>query len=471
MTSGEGRQLLPGGGGKNFAGVTGAVQALYEEYPYPQFRQIFVCPDAAASLGYIAHRCYRPEPFRPRRVLVAGCGTTQAVSTAASNPAAAVVGIDISQESLQISERMAGDLGLKNLQLRQEDILAFSGHDGQFDLIDCYGVLHHTADPLRGFRNLARALAPDGLMSVMVYSQRVRHEIGEFQQIFRMLNRVRENRGGNASLASRMALAQRLAGILAGSDSRLKTTGQKASAMLPEDRTRFADTYLQPREVRYTLDELLKMVSEAGLDLVNFVHEREWDPAAYLDDPELLARLQNLPREDRWRFCDVAGSPFYHFLCARPSSRVFRLRPCLADDALMLALVPHAASVHSYPLRSNRVVGPAAQEPREGVTFVRRDGHIRFRGTLGELQMPRIAMEYIRLADGKRTVQEIAVAAAFHQGAIPPPTRAEVAAAFRAIFGMIPFLTADATQCHSCPLRAAAGTMSSATSTGTNRGI
>jgi SAM-dependent methyltransferase len=355
--------------------------------------------------------------------------------------------------------------------LRQEDILAFSGHDGQFDLIDCYGVLHHTADPLRGFRNLARALAPDGLMSVMVYSQRVRHEIGEFQQIFRMLNRVRENRGGNASLASRMALAQHMAGILAISDSRLKTTGQKASAMLPEDRTRFADTYVQPREVRYTLDELLKLVSEAGLDLVNFVHEREWDPAAYLDDPGLLARLQNLPREDRWRFCDVAGSPFYHFLCARPSSSVFRLRPCLAEDALMLALVPHAASVHSYPLRNNRVVGPAVQEPREGVTFVRRDGQIRFRGSLGELQVPPIVMEYIRLADGKRTVQEIAAAAALQQGMIPPPTRAEVAAAFRAIFGMTPFLTADTTRCHGCSLRTGAGTFSSATSTGTNRGI
>jgi SAM-dependent methyltransferase len=469
LTRDDGRQNLPGGDGTYFPGVTGAVQALYEEYPYPQFRQIFVRPDAAASLGYIAHRCYRPEPFRPRRILVAGCGTTQAVSTAASHPTASVLGIDISQESLRICERMAGDLGLKNLQVEQEDLLTFSGHDEQFDLIDCYGVLHHTADPLLGLRTLARALSPDGLMSVMVYSQRVRHEIGEFQQVYRMLNRVREGQGGDASLKDRMALARRLAGTLAGSNSRLNRTGQMAVAMFSDDRTRFADTYVQPREVRYTLDEVLKLVRGADLELRNFAHEREWDPGAYLDDSALLARVRSLPREDRWRFCDTAGSPFYHFLCAHPASGGVQPRPCLADDPLMLALVPHAPSVHSYPLRNNRVLGPAVQEPREGVTFIRQDGHIRFRGTLGEMQLPPIALEYIRLADGRRTVREIAAIAASRQGANRPATQAEVAAAFRAIFGMIPFLTADTTQCHGCPLRAAVGSTASATSPGTTR--
>ena len=452
MTSGEGRQLLPGGGGKNFAGVTGIVQGLYEEYPYPQFRQVTVCPDAAAHLGYVAHRCYRPEPFRPKRILVAGCGTTHAVGIAASNPGAAVVGIDISQESLRIAKRMAEGLRLTNLQLRQEDILAFSGHDGKFDFIDCYGVLHHTAEPLQGLRNLARALAQDGLMSIMVYSQRVRYEIGEFQQVFRMRNRVREGRGGNGSTGSRMAFAHRLAQVLAAADTRLTMEAQKAAALFQEDRTQFADTYVQPQELRYTLADVLGLVKGASLDLVNFVHEREWDPAAYLDDLALLTRLQSLTREDRWRFCDAAGSPFYHFVCAHPAAAPPRHRPCLADDGLMLDIVPHPCTVHSYPLKNNRVDGPALREPREGRTFARRGNRVRFRGSLGELDAPPIVLEYIRLAGGKRTAREIAAAAA-RRASAGSPDPAEVAAAFRALFGMIPFLAPDAAHCRRCPGR------------------
>lgn len=453
MPGGPGRQILPVREGKNFAGVTGAVQTLYEEYPYPQYRQVFVCPDAAASMAYVAHRCYRQEPFWPGRILVAGCGTTHAVSIAASNPTAAVLGVDISRASLRIAEGMGRDLGLRNLELRQEDILGLSGHDGEFDLIDCYGVLHHTADPLLGLRTLARALAPDGLMSVMLYSQRVRHEIGEFQQVFRMLDRVRERRGGDSSLGARMAFAHRLGEVLAASDCRLTGAGQKASAAFREDRTRFADTYLQPREVRYTLDDVLGLVGRAGLHLVNFVHEREWDPGAYLDDQDILARLRTLSREDLWRFCDVVGSPFYHFLCGRPTASPAPPRPCLADDALVLAIVPRPCAVQGYPLRNNRVEGPAFREPREGCTFVRRGDCIRFRGTLGELDVPIIALEYIRLADGKRTVREIVTEAVFHHGAITPPSQAEAAAGFRALFGMTPFLTPDAAHCHGCPLR------------------
>jgi len=452
-SGGVGRQVLPIQAGKKFAGVTGAVQTLYEEYPYPQYRQLFVCPDAAASTAYLAHRCFRPEPFRPRRILVAGCGTTHAVSLAASNPTAVVLGVDISRSSLQIAERMGRDLGVANLDLHQEDILSFSGHDGEFDLIDCYGVLHHTADPSRGLRNLARALAPDGLVSVMVYSQRVRHEIGEFQQVFRMLNRVRERQGGDSTLATRMAFAHHLGEVLAASGSRLNVVGRKASALYREDRTQFADTYVQPREVRYRLDEVLGLVREAGLSLVNFIHEREWEPGAYLDDPEILARVRTLPREEIWRFCDVIGSPFYHFLCAHPTDIPTRTRPCLENDAAVMTIVPRPCSVRSYPLRNNRAEGPPFREPREGCTFVRRGDRIRFRGSFGELDAPPISLDYIRLADGERTVEEIALAAAFRQGMVALPSQAEVAAAFRALFGMTPFLTPDTAQCHGCPLR------------------
>ncbi len=442
---------MPAPGGRSCR-VTRAVQALYEQYPYPAYRHLYVCPDLAGSLAYVAGRCWQAPLFRPRRILVAGCGTSEVVSLAAGNPSAAVLGLDLSAASLRIAGRMARDLGLRNLELRQADLLQLSGYDGAFDLISCYGVLHHTADPLRGLRRLARALAPGGLLSLMVYSQRVRHEIGEIQRAFALLNGVRERRGGDSSPGARLALARRLVAALAASGSRLAAAARAAVGLAEHDPTQFADAYIQPREVRYTLDEVLALVREAGLALANFAREGEWDPGAYLDDPALVARLRALPRAERWRFCDLAGSPFYHVVCTHPGAPV-PPRPCLQDDALALALVPRPCAVHSYPLRHGRVAGPRLPEPREGRTFTRGPGgRVRFRGSLGELDSPAVALEYVRLADGRRTAWEIADLAA-RQAGLPAAPPAEVAAVFRSLFGMTTLLAPDAGQCRGCPLR------------------
>src|ERR1700729_3266993 len=40
---------------------------------------------------------------------------------------------------------------------------------GEFDYIDCTGVLHHLPDPAAGMRALASVLEPDGGMGVMLY--------------------------------------------------------------------------------------------------------------------------------------------------------------------------------------------------------------------------------------------------------------------------------------------------------------
>lgn len=447
------RQDLPPAVGKRFSGIAADVQALYEAYPYPQYRQVTVCPDAARQLAYLANRCASSVVRHPRRILVAGCGTTHAVGSAAANPSATVLGIDLSARALEIARRMAQDLRVTNLSLRQADLLRLSEREGPFDLIECYGVLHHTANPLRGLRALARVLAPGGLLSLMVYSQRVRAEIGDLQRVYRLLNQVREAQGGGDSLPDRMRFADRLFRGLAASDGRLASMGRRAAALLQEDPTQFADTYLQPQEIRYALPEVLALVRDASLEAVSFASEREWDPAAYLDDPRLLDQAARLPAPARWRLCDALGSPFYHLLCAHPgSSGPPDPRPCATDDTLLLDIVPRPCAVHSHPLTGNRVSGAPAPEPREGWTYVRRGSRLRFRGTLGELEAPPIVLDYLRLADGRRTLREIAEAAA-HLAAVTPPPPAEAAAAFRALLGATPFLTPDATRCRRCPRR------------------
>ncbi len=47
---------------------------------------------------------------------------------------------------------------------------------GEFDLIYCQEVLHHTADPAAAFRNLVGRLRPGGELAIYVYRSRRRFE-------------------------------------------------------------------------------------------------------------------------------------------------------------------------------------------------------------------------------------------------------------------------------------------------------
>ena len=87
------------------------------------------------------------------RVLEAGCGSTSHLDL---GPGITLVGLDISAAQLarhpRLDERILGDL--------QSYPLPEHG----FDLVICWDVLEHLAAPARALENLARALAPGGLL-------------------------------------------------------------------------------------------------------------------------------------------------------------------------------------------------------------------------------------------------------------------------------------------------------------------
>lgn len=94
---------------------------------------------------------------RPRRVLEAGCGSTSHLPLHSD---AELVGLDLSPLQLQrharLNRRIVGDL--QSYDLSSE----------RFDLIICWNVLEHVAEPQRAFANLCGALAPGGLLVVAI---------------------------------------------------------------------------------------------------------------------------------------------------------------------------------------------------------------------------------------------------------------------------------------------------------------
>lgn len=158
------------------------VAAQYESAPYPRWTSLgMLAPDGAwiERLETFFEARERAFTQRPFKVLIAGCGTgLQAIAAArAYGPNARVTAIDLSAASLAYAERMAGVFGVSSISFAQADILSLperSEFAGAFDLIESVGVLHHMADPFRGWEALLSCLAPDGVMLIGLYSERAR---------------------------------------------------------------------------------------------------------------------------------------------------------------------------------------------------------------------------------------------------------------------------------------------------------
>jgi len=162
--------------------VSRAVQAQYEENPYPRW------VTAAQAVQPLRLEAYLRDklPGAPLatlsggdapEVLVAGCGTgSHPIETFRRFIGARVLAVDLSRASLAYAVRKTRALGLP-IEYAQADILAIDRVGRSFDLIEASGSLHHLADPAAGWRALLRCLRPGGVMLVGLYSARARADL------------------------------------------------------------------------------------------------------------------------------------------------------------------------------------------------------------------------------------------------------------------------------------------------------
>lgn len=154
-------------------GVTQAVAAQYERWPYPVWSRAMAMGERSSLVQFVSRldpsgAAERPPPAS---ILIAGCGTGwEAAAWAQSFPDAQVTAIDISEASLNYATSQCRIMGLHNIRFERLD-LHRAETLGQFDVIICSGVLHHLEDPEAGWAALTRALAPGGVMRIMVYSR------------------------------------------------------------------------------------------------------------------------------------------------------------------------------------------------------------------------------------------------------------------------------------------------------------
>ena len=289
--------------------VSSKVRAQYEENPYPRWVNLglFSRPKTTPQLIKQWHlRIFdnaaidRPAP----NVLIAGCGTGQhSIGTASRLKDCNVLAVDLSLSSLAYAKRKTKELGLKNIDYMQADLLDLGKLDKKFDIIESAGVLHHMDDPMAGWQVLTDCLEPGGLMKIGLYSELAR------RHIVKMRDEISQSGMGSSVNAMKLFRTDVINSDKAHHE-RILMSGDFYSL------STLRDLLFHVKEHRFTIPHIKDCLSKLGLKFCGFEVDKkalDFKPAnTAVDDPYDL---------DKWYSYEKANpdlfSGMYQFWCQK----------------------------------------------------------------------------------------------------------------------------------------------------------
>ncbi|MGI8502949.1 MAG: class I SAM-dependent methyltransferase [Hassallia sp.] len=328
--------------------VSAAVAKLYNTYPFPPEPLLDEPPPGYNwRWNWLAayNFCTGQKPQKQDiRILDAGCGT--GVSTeylVHLNPHAQVVGIDLSAGALDVAKERCKRSGANRVEFHHLSLYDVEQLPGEFDLINCVGVLHHLSDPIRGIQALAKKLAPGGLMHIFVYGELGRWEIQLMQKAIALLQG--DKRG---DYRDGVQVGRQLFSLLPENNKIVKYEKQRWAMENQRDEC-FADMYVHPQEIDYNIETLFELIDASGLEFINFSNPGFWQLERLLSKaPELIERAEKLSDRDVYRLIELLDPEVthYEFFLGRPP---IVKTDWSADDAMLAAIPELNPCIHGFP--------------------------------------------------------------------------------------------------------------------------
>jgi SAM-dependent methyltransferase len=379
------------------------VRAQYEALPYPprdpRDEAIRLITGTPSHVLEINHYLFsgRLNFARPFRALVAGGGTGDACIMLAQQLAdrrcpGEVVYLDISTASRQICESRAKARGLRNINFLTGSLLDLPSMPiGQFDYIDCTGVLHHLPDPAAGMRALASVLNPDGGMGVMLYGEYGRSGVYPLQELLQTLA------PRSMALEDRIAMTKRLIRFLPTTN--LFRRNPYLNDHVTGGDAGLYDLLLHSCDRAFTVPDIGTMARESGLRLVAFLEPVRYEPATYMSDPIIARQASSLPLVERAAFAErLAGNLRTHVFYATRAGFDTVARP---EDT---SAIPVLREMDAQKLAAGLQPGTPLIANLAGFPW--------------RAQLPSLAPRIVSQIDGRKTVAEIYTALGA-QGGLP----------------------------------------------------
>jgi SAM-dependent methyltransferase len=226
------------------ADVRQEVRRFYETYSFPGYEEFETPFDLLekAQRGVYAKLLDEQLPLSCQ-ILDAGCGTGQ-LAIFLSLAGRAVLGIDLSQNSLSKANAFKEKFHLQSVSFARMNLFSPTLNDESFDYVFSNGVLHHTANAYGAFQNLCRTLKPGGFFVLGLYNTYGRLFLKLRQRIFQVTN-------DRLTWLDYFMRRKALGGL--------------------KKQIWFMDQYRNPHEDTFTVQDVLRWFRENGLRYINSV--------------------------------------------------------------------------------------------------------------------------------------------------------------------------------------------------------
>ena len=391
-----------------FSPESAAVQQLYNTYPFPPEPLLDEPPPGynwrwnwIAAYNFCTGRIPERENIR---ILDAGCGTGVGTEyLILLNPHAEIVGVDISEKALEIAQKRSQQSGVAtnhnhpisfhHLPLENADQI-----EGEFDLINCVGVLHHLPDPMAGIKALSKKLAPGGIFHIFVYAELGRWEIQLMQKAISLLQT--ETKG---DYKDGVFVGRKIFDSLPENNRLVKREKEKWSLENHRDES-FADMYVHPQETDYNIDTLFELIEASGLEFIGFSNPQYWDLKRLIGESEdLMKRTENLSDRQRYRLTellDPENITHYEFFLGKPPL----VKIDWSEDETLLSAIPevHPCS-YGWPSQSflNYDYQPVSLSDAEYNVMQGCDGKLKVKDILNQVS---VDLEMVRSLQQKQLI-------------------------------------------------------------------
>lgn len=246
------------------------------------------------------------------RILVAGGGTGDSTLYFAKlirdlGGTGSVVHLDQSPAANRICRERLDRFGLDNVDIDERSIYELDATvDGQFDYVNCNGVLHHLSDPDEGLRRLASVTRDDGGLGIWIYAKYGRAGLYHMQRM--LLDLVGDRPiDGEAIELSKAIVAELPGSSLGRFDGAGNLASLTRSSSMDRHGEQYADRFLISTDQPYSAREMFEFVERAGLEFTAFQRPVEalmYDPLNFVRAPAAREILAGKRFRDRAEFAE-----------------------------------------------------------------------------------------------------------------------------------------------------------------------
>ena len=299
--------------------ITKDVKDLYLKYPFPNAE--YQLSYGIQLLRYFSQNAKdgKKSLLSDASVMEAGCGTGTTISALAEMfPSSAFTGVDLTPASLNIARERKAKRALDNLELLEKNILTMD-LEKQYDVVLNIGVLHHLSDMNTGMRQLAKHLKDDGTLILWLYGTYGRFRLNLNQRFFRVLfNNVEtiEEKVRLAKIALTELPEENMTCHFNAPRSDIEDDFRASLEFAFENEAWLVDQFLHVNEKTVSMDDILPLLSEAGLQIDSWIGVPQ-DIAQLVSDKDIIDCYNHLEHDRKLIAMDLLLKPNYYLVAAK----------------------------------------------------------------------------------------------------------------------------------------------------------